>query len=131
MHRGDKLVMLVITMFQVFYAFGVMFIGCELCQQINLAFDGCNDVFAQFKWHLLPAEIQRMFPFIIHYTQQPVNINCFGSWACNRETFKCVSLFCVFTVDSSIHSSFCFCSVLFLQLIRTAFSYFMVLREFS
>lgn len=93
MQRGDNLVMVVIILIQVLYAYGVMFTGCELCQQLNLAFDECCDVIDQFEWYLLPYKIQQKLPVIMHFAQQPVNINCFGSWACDRETFKCVSVY--------------------------------------
>lgn len=79
-------------MFQALYAFGVMFIACEMGQRVNLAFNECNDIIDQFEWYSFPVEIQQMLSFIIHYTQQPVEIKCFGSAACDRETFKVVSL---------------------------------------
>lgn len=91
MQHGDDSAVLLITAFQIFYAFFFMFIGCELSQRVNVAFDECNDMVEQFDWYLLPSEIQRMLPFIMHFSQQPVEINCFGSWACDRATFKYVS----------------------------------------
>ena len=77
-------------MIQVTYAFGVMFVACELGQRLNLAFDECNDMIDQFNWYLFPAEIQRMLPLILNFMQQPVEIKCFGSTALDRETFKYV-----------------------------------------
>lgn len=68
-----------------------MAIACELSQRINLAFDECNDMIEQFEWYLLPAEMQRMLPFIMHFAQQPIHINCFGSTAYGRGLFKYVS----------------------------------------
>lgn len=68
-----------------------MFASCELCQRSTLAFDECNDMFAQFKWYLLPTGIQRMLPMILNFVQQPTEIKCFGSAACNREMFSYVS----------------------------------------
>lgn len=92
LHHEDNFAVILITMVEVFYGFGVMFVACELSQRVNLAFDECNDMITQFEWYLFPAEIQRMLPLTMKYTQQSVEINCFGSTACNRETFKYVSV---------------------------------------
>lgn len=80
-----------ITAFQIFYAFGIVGIACELSQQMNLAFDECNDIINQFEWYLLPSKMQKMLPFFMQLAQQPVNMKCFGSVACDRESLKYVS----------------------------------------
>lgn len=76
---------------ETFYAFGAIFIDCELSQRVNLAFDECSEIINQFDWYLFPGELQRMLPIILNYAQQPVEIKCFGSTACNRATLKYVS----------------------------------------
>lgn len=70
------------------YAFGAVFLVCELCQRISNGCEGFNDKIDQFKWYLFPAKIQRALPAIIINVQQPVYVECFGSIACDRETFK-------------------------------------------
>ena len=90
-HRGDNLTVLLITMLEAIYAFGVLLIACELCGGNNQAYDECSDMVDQLDWYLFPIEIQRMMPTILHFTQQPIEIKCFGSTACNREVFKYVS----------------------------------------
>ena len=80
-------------MVQVIYAFGVLLITCELGQQINLAFIDCSDMIDQFDWYLFPIEIQRMLPLILNFAQQPIEVKCFGSAACDRETFKYVRVY--------------------------------------
>lgn len=62
MHHSDNLAVLLIFLLQVFYAFGVMFIACEISQRITFAFDGCYEIIDDFDWYLLPAKIQRMLP---------------------------------------------------------------------
>lgn len=59
---------------------------------IGFAFEDCNDMIVQFEWYLLPADTQQMLPIICHFSQQPVQIKCFGSKMCDRETFKYVSM---------------------------------------
>lgn len=83
---------LLVAACQIIFAFGGIFMTCELGQRINLAFDECNEIINQFKWYLFPVKIQRMLPIILHYNQQPVDIKVFGSIACDRETFKYVSV---------------------------------------
>lgn len=83
--------MLSIIMIQIAYTFGVLFIACELGQRTTLALNDCCDVINQFDWYLLPADIQRLLPIIINCAQQAVDIKCYGSVACNRETFRYVS----------------------------------------
>lgn len=130
LHHGDSLMAVLIIAFQVFYGFGAMFTTCELSQRINLAFDECNDIIVQFDWFLLPVKIQRMLPAIMHFAQQPVNINCFGSSACDRALFKSVGLtfqiYLYFTMLSSNLKK----TMQFSQVTKTAFSYFMVVRKF-
>lgn len=79
-------------MTEIFYAFSSLFLACELGQRMNLAFVECNDMIDQFGWYLFPAEIQRILPIIMNFAQQPTEIKCFGSVACNREIFKSVSV---------------------------------------
>lgn len=79
------------TTIETTYAFSVMFICCELAQRISVAFDECSEMVDQLDWYLFPAKIQRMLPTILNFTQQPIEIKCFGSTACDRETFKSVS----------------------------------------
>ena len=91
MHHDDDLLVLLGTMVKVNSSFGILLIACELCQQTNQAFDECSDMVKQFDWYLFPVEIQRTMPMILYFTQQPIELICFGSWPCNRETFKYVS----------------------------------------
>lgn len=84
--------MLSITIFEIFYAFGALLIACEVCQRVNIAFEECGDMVVQFEWYLFPIDIQRMLPLILNYMQQPIEIKCFGSVTCDRETFKFVRI---------------------------------------
>lgn len=92
MHHDGNLAVLFLTVIQVVYAIGILFISCELCYRISHAFDECSGMFDQLSWYRFPANIQRMLPMILHFTQQPIRIKLFGSSACNRVTFKYVSM---------------------------------------
>lgn len=84
--------MLVALLIDVSYAFGFVFIVCELCQQFCDGFHKMDDVIGQFSWLSYPNEIQRLLPMLINSTQQPVDLKVFGSITCSRETFKKVCL---------------------------------------
>lgn len=81
---------LLITIFEVIYAFGILFIACELGQCLNLAYDECSEMVNQFDWYLFPTEIQQMLPQILNFAQQSLEIKCYGTANCDRETFKSV-----------------------------------------
>lgn len=74
-HSGN-LAMLVITIVQIVYAFGTLFIACELCQRLTLAFNDCSEMIDQTNWYLLPVGIQRMLPLITSFAQPPVLKSC-------------------------------------------------------
>lgn len=87
----DNVAVLLLTTIEAIYAFGVLFIACELCQHVNCAFNECSDMIDQFAWYWFPANVKQILPTILNFTQQPVVITCFGSTTCDRETFKYVS----------------------------------------
>lgn len=92
LHHKDSnsLDVLNVTMYYVIYGFGIMYIACELGQQMSIAFDECTDLIGQFEWYAFPIEIQRMLPMILNFAMQPVEIKCFGTITSDRETFKYV-----------------------------------------
>lgn len=70
------------------YAFGLLFIVCEIGHQASVAFDRIWDKIDRFEWYLYPYEFIRMLPIIMIDAQQPVNLEFFGSIACSRFTFR-------------------------------------------
>lgn len=93
-HHVTNLTILFITFFEAIYAFGVVFISCEIGQNGTNTFEDCSEMVEQLNWYLFPAKIQRMMPIVIHYTQQSVMFKCFGSAASCRDTFKKVYIGC-------------------------------------
>lgn len=77
--------------FEAFYAFGLVFMLCELCQRVSNAFTDINDVLEALDWYLLPAEVKQLLPIIIQFSQQPIVFEYFGTFSCDREAFKKVS----------------------------------------
>lgn len=73
-------------------ALALVFIACEIGQQLNNTFDEINSTIAQFNWYLFPIKIKHVLPIIIPIAQQPVTLECFGSITCIRETFKNVCM---------------------------------------
>lgn len=82
---------LFISIFEMFCSIIVLFVTCELGDQISMEFDEINDQINEFNWYLCPLNVQKMLPAMMMNLQQPVDFKCFGSSACNRSTFKEVS----------------------------------------
>lgn len=94
--------MVLIMGFEIFYTFAALFVVTEISQRVTLTFEECNEMIGQFEWYLFPIEIQRLLPIVMQSTQQPIEVKCLGSVACNRETFKYVSI-SQFSFSRSIH----------------------------
>lgn len=77
------------------WSFGFVYVVCELCQQTTDAYEEFEDILEQFSWYRFPDGIKRIMPMAIYFVQEPVAIECFGSLACSRETFKKVSWFAI------------------------------------
>lgn len=82
--------MLLMTICEIVYAFGTLFVACELCDRLAIAFEETGEMFEQLDWYLFPIEIQRIMQMSLIFTQQPFAVYCFGSITCDRETFKSV-----------------------------------------
>lgn len=83
----DSVVLFLILSYA-FYAFGMMFTVCELCQRVTDSFDEINNRIMAFDWYKYPLKIQKLLPILLIGTQKPVVFECFGSISTLRETFK-------------------------------------------
>lgn len=83
---------LLLTLFGSGYAFGAVFIACDLGQRLNDAFAEIGELVYQCDWHVFSVEMRRMTVVILTVLQQPVSFKCFGSISCTREVFKKVRL---------------------------------------
>lgn len=79
---------MLIPIFGLFVTAILLFASCELVGRISQEFNDICDMVDQFDWYRFPCEMQKILPIIMMSTQQPVEFECFGSIACNRETFK-------------------------------------------
>lgn len=126
MQTNENLAAFLVLILEAMYAFGVLIIACELGQRINLAFEECNDMIDQFEWYLFPVEIQRLLPLLWLVAQQPIEIVCFGSKACDRDTFKQVPKLVMRFVRMLSINALIFILLIF-QIVKTAYSYFTML----
>lgn len=92
LHGDYFTVILFATIVEACYAFGTVFVVCELSQRASNAFEEIDDKIGETDWYLFPAGIKRMLPTIILNLHQPVVLKCFGSTLCSREAFKMVNL---------------------------------------
>lgn len=68
--------------------FGVVLIMCELAQRACDHFNDIDEIMLQWNWYLFPNEIQRILPLVLIVVQTPVQLECFRSISCTRETFQ-------------------------------------------
>lgn len=72
-------------------AFGIVLFACEMGERISDAFDEINDAISEFHWYLFPNKWKKVLAIIIQFSDQPVDIEFFGSISANRPTFNNVS----------------------------------------
>lgn len=91
--HGDYFtVILFATIVEACYAFGIIFLVCELSQRASNAFEEIASKICAIDWYLLPESSKRLLPTIIENLHRPVVLKCFGSTLCSREAFKMVNL---------------------------------------
>lgn len=108
----------------------MVIIACEFGQRITNRYEEIDYQIKAFDWYLFPYEIQKMLPTILSTTQQPVELECFGSFTVVREFFKKVLVFNSIQVTLSHFDLIQMISIFSLQVIKAAFSYFMTIRKF-
>lgn len=85
------------TIFCGFWAFGLVFIACEMGQKYSNGFNEIGKTFAEIDWYLLPEKTQRMLVVILIYLQEPNDFRFFGNISTSRTQFQ--------KVRSSFHSN--------------------------
>ena len=83
---------LAFNFFEWFGSFTSTLLICEFVGRISNEFNEIGYLIEQFDWYLFPIEMLRMLPIILLNTQQLVTFKCFGTMACDRETFGKVNL---------------------------------------
>lgn len=91
LYHETNTMMLIMLIIEICYAFGLVYVGSEVGEQLSGSFDKISNVIDQFNWYLLPIGVQKMLPTIILTTKQPVVFKCFGGILCNRDVFKKVN----------------------------------------
>lgn len=79
---------LVVPAIELFVAFVLVFISCELAGRISVEFEQIYDIITNSNWYLFPVPVKKVLPTILINAQQEVYFECFGSIPCNRDTFK-------------------------------------------
>lgn len=78
----------VVVMSKSTFSFGLVFLYCEMGQQIAVHFDKVDETILEMDWYLFPIKTQRMLPTILMVTQEPVQLQGFGNVPATRATFK-------------------------------------------
>lgn len=90
--HGNDLTVLIVTIVFNIYSFGLILMGCEVCERTSQTLEECSDMVEQFDWYSFPTDVQRMFPMILAFMQEPIEAKCFGTIACDRAMFKYVRI---------------------------------------
>lgn len=80
--------LLLISIHNMFWAFTLVFVACELGERVRNEFDDVRFLVDQLKWYLFPCNLRHLVPTIVINSQNPVEFKCFGSISCSRESFK-------------------------------------------
>lgn len=94
---------IVVIMIYASYSFGLTFIACELGHREIYSFVAISNRIEELNWYLFPIDVQKMMPIIIQNAVEPIEIGCFGSITCKRDSFKKV---CPKTLISSQYLTF-------------------------
>lgn len=81
-------VVIVVPAVELFVAFVLVFISCELADRISVEFEQICNIISTSNWYAFPISYSKMLPTILANAQEDVYFECFGSIPCNRETFK-------------------------------------------
>lgn len=69
-----------------------VFIACELSQRLGNAFTDIYELIDQLQWYRFPTKVRRILPMALGFVQQPVSLECFGTFVCCRDAFKRVNV---------------------------------------
>lgn len=69
--------------------------SCEFGEMLTNRFEALNDALGQYRWHLFPIEMQRIFLTVLVNAQQPIVVQGYGNTPCAREAFKKVCNVCI------------------------------------
>lgn len=84
----NDLPLFMVSSSEMLYAFGLFFMFCEFGQRVSHSFETIEDKIGYVSWYRFPIKIQQKLPLVWALVQQKVELECFGSMACNRESFK-------------------------------------------
>lgn len=78
---------------ELFFSLILLLASCENGTRISSSFEYINDEINRFDWYLLSVEMQRILPVIMINAQESIGLECFGSFLCDRNTFKSVRFY--------------------------------------
>lgn len=73
------------------WVFGLVFVSCEVGQQLTNLFEKINDRFDQLSWYLFSMKVQRLLPAVMINIQEPIVFECFGMINGSRDQFSKVN----------------------------------------
>lgn len=73
-----------------FWSFIMIYVYCEMGQNVTDQLDNHEYELGQSNWYLFPIELQRIHSIVLAIAQHPTTINGYGNIVCSREAMKLV-----------------------------------------
>lgn len=86
--QDRNLTELVSSLNVVVVVFLLVFMVCDIAEDVNFQFEFLAKKLYQYDWYLLPIRMQRIYLIFMAHTQQTPHIQGFGNIVCSREIFK-------------------------------------------
>lgn len=91
LHQEMNYLILTLIISEAFCGLTAVFLACDFGQRVSDKWKEINSKIDQFDWYSYPNELKRILPTIIAIAQQPIELECFGSFTLSREVFRKVS----------------------------------------
>lgn len=99
---------LIYRFLELFCTLALLLFTCELAGGASNRFDAINNLIDQFDWYLFPLQMKKLLPTIMMNSQQIFGFKYFGSFLCNRETFRRVNVTRIILMAKVIDTSLFF-----------------------
>lgn len=120
---------LFVTLLEMAYTFGTLFLYCELGEWVTHQFNLYNHALNDCDWYTFPIKVRRIYLIVLVGVQDPVIIHGYAGTVCTRDAFKKVIL----VENSEKHQTF-FKNKLFYfvcQTVKNGFNYLTMLHRIN
>lgn len=107
-----------------------LFLLCHFGSYLSEHFDHFGNAVYQLNWYMLPLKQKRLLPTFLALINKPTPLEGYGGTQCTCQSFTQVSLFSIIVCVKRNFLRFTESICIYLQIMKTTCSYFIVLQEF-